>query len=200
MDNGDGSATLYFSPDGLTWSGTLALAPNPEIVQNPEVVHPDFQHEDHRGRILSYDDKSVPIRFVKTNISPSRKNVLRGIHVSDCYKLAYCPYGQIYVVVVDCREGETFGKWEAHIVWEKHPVQILVPPNFGLAHYVLSDWAVFEYRWSTPYDGKEQKTFAWNEPKFNIPWPLEHIVDAQTGESRIVEPILSDRDKNAPHL
>jgi dTDP-4-dehydrorhamnose 3,5-epimerase len=54
----------------------------------------------------------------------------------------------------------------------------------------LSEVAIFNYKWS--YSGKypdvdEQFTLRWDDDRININWPVK-------------EPILSERDKNAPLL
>jgi dTDP-4-dehydrorhamnose 3,5-epimerase len=49
-------------------------------------------------------------------------------------------------------------------------------------HLIVSDWAMFHYNQSEYYtDGKNQFTVRWNDPRFNIVWP-------------ITDPILSPRD------
>ena len=121
--------------------------------------------------------------FPKHNFSVSYKNVLRGIHVSDCFKLAYCPFGSIYLVAVDCRgENKDFGKWEAFEVNGDNLKMILIPPGFGLAHLVRSQVAVLYYHWSDTFDGEKQLSYHYKS--FGISWP-------------IVVPILSQRDKDA---
>jgi dTDP-4-dehydrorhamnose 3,5-epimerase len=63
---------------------------------------------------------------------------------------------------------------------------VLVPPNFANGHYVLTEQAIFFYKWS--YDGeypdvKDQFSILWNDPNLNINWPCD-------------SPILSHRDKD----
>ena len=67
---------------------------------------------------------------------------------------------------------------------------ILVPPNFLNGHLVLSENCVFFYKWA--YEGEypdvnDQFSIRWNDPILKINWPIS-------------EPILSERDKNAPFI
>lgn len=147
--------------------------------------------KDFRGQFVeTYNEKlyrknGIKIRFVEDDISVSRKNVLRGIHgyLDKTWRLVSCLYGKIYFVVVNCKENsKDFGKWQSFILSDKKREQILVPPGYGMAYFVLSDWTVFHYKQSTYYDSKKQFTYKWNDPRFKIKWPIKN-------------PILSKRDK-----
>ena len=66
-------------------------------------------------------------------------------------------------------------------------VSILVPPGYLNGHLVLSEQAVFHYKWS--YEGNypdvnDQKSVNPLDPKLNIDWLSDN-------------PILSDRDRKA---
>jgi len=126
------------------------------------------------------------VEFIQDNYSVSSKNVLRGIHGDPkTWKLIQCPMGKIYVVIVNCDENSpNFGKWQSFDLSETNKHQILVPPMYGTSHLVLSDRAMFSYKQSTYYDPKNlrQFTYRFDEPRFNIWWPVKH-------------PILSKRDE-----
>jgi dTDP-4-dehydrorhamnose 3,5-epimerase len=169
------------------------------------VLEPEFRYKDHRGEIICpFElDKLWPFipgpthlrphSFPKQNFSHSRKGVLRGIHVSpERWKLAYVPLGCVKAVAVDCRAEEpTFGQWESVTLSEFDRNMLLVPPNFGLAHLVLSSEAVFFYHWSGDFDGDSQKTYRWDDPRFAIDW------SAALEMFHIKSPILSGRDAGA---
>lgn len=130
-----------------------------------------------------FSDAGKPITFVQDNISVSKQNVLRGIHGDDkTWKLVSCLYGKIYFVVVDCREHlKSFGVWQAFTLSDNNRHQMLIPPQFGNAHLVMSNQAIFYYKLSEYYDLGSQFTYHWNDPRFNIWWPIQ-------------SPILSLRD------
>ena len=147
---------------------------------------------DHRGTYLNLWTKHGVDLFTGTwmedDISISEKNVLRGLHGDNrTWKLICCPFGEIYVVVVDNnKDSKHYKKWLSFDIGESNPIQLLIKPKFGLGHLVLSDKTAFFYKQSQLYLGMEnQFTLRWNDPSLSIVWPID-------------SPILSDRDKNAP--
>ena len=146
-------------------------------------------HEDFRGRNISiyneqeYAANGIPTKFVEDKISTSFRNVLRGIHRDpDTWKLITCLYGRIYLAVVNCNEqSPQFGKWLPFTLTSENHLQVLVPPEYGNAHLVLSEQAVFHYKWSDYYHPERQFRYRYDDPRFNIYWPVKN-------------PILSPRD------
>jgi len=146
--------------------------------------------EDHRGEYVEtyneelYKKNGIDVKFVQDDISVSTKNVLRGIHGdSETWKLISCLYGKFYLVVVNCDvDSENFGKWQSFVLSDVNRSQVLVPPKYGNAHLILSEKAIFHYKQSTYYDPTKQFTYKWDDPKFNIWWPIKN-------------PILSQRDE-----
>lgn len=132
----------------------------------------------------SYSENGININFIEDDISISKKNILRGIHVdSKAWKLVSCIYGKIFVVIVNGDEkSKNFGKWQGFTLSEKDKIQILVPPKYGCSYLVLSDKAYFSYKQSAYYDPKRQNTYKWDDLRFKIKWPVKN-------------PILSARDK-----
>ena len=151
--------------------------------------------EDYRGEYIEtyneelYQKNGINIKFIQDDISISTKNVLRGIHGdSETWKLISCLYGKFYLMVVNCDvNSENFGKWESFVLSDVNRLQVLVPPKYGNAHLILSDKAIFHYKQSTYYNPEKQFTYKWNEPKFNIWWPINN-------------PILSQRDEEGPYV
>ena len=152
------------------------------MIEGVRILEPQFTFRDERGRIVNPYESGWP----KVNISVSKKNVLRGIHVSDGIdKLAMCVSGEIYLVVVDCRiRSGSFCQWQAWTLRGEEPLMVYVPRGCGLAHLVLSDEAVFYYAWSDKFDGLAQRSFRFDDPKFGITWP---------GNPKLF--ILSERDR-----
>jgi len=146
--------------------------------------------EDARGQFIEtyneefYKEKGINVDFVQDDIAISTKNVLRGIHGDNkTWKLISCLYGKLYFVVVNCdKDSKDFGKWQDFILSDENRQQILLPPKHGNAYLVLSENTIFSYKQSTYYDSKGQFSYKWNDPRFNIKWPIKN-------------PILSKRDK-----
>lgn len=162
---------------------------NKTNLQGVLLIKPDV-FEDFRGQYIElynealFAENGIDAKFVQDDISVSSRHVLRGIHGDrETWKLISCLHGMFYFVVVNCNESsKDFGRWQGFTLSEKNRQQVLVPPLFGNAHLVMSDEAVFHYKQTTYYDPSKQFTFKWNDPKFNIWWPIRN-------------PILSQRDE-----
>jgi dTDP-4-dehydrorhamnose 3,5-epimerase len=133
-----------------------------------------------------YFGKGITVDFVEQDFSFSKKNVLRGLHGDEkTFKMVCCPFGAFCLAVVNYdRSSSYFCKWETFFVTDENGLQILIPPKHLNGHLVLSEkGAIFHYNQSEYYSGREnQWSVRWNDPRFNIPWP-------------ITNPILSDRDR-----
>ncbi len=164
----------------------------PEVI----VIEPDV-HKDDRGFFLeSYQEKKyqkggIDLRFIQDNHSNSVKNTLRGLHAQIKQtqgKLIRVIEGEVFDVAVDIRpKSPTFKEWVSVTLSQKNFKQIYIPPGFAHGFYVLSDNAQFEYKCTAYYDPTDELTILWSDPDINIAWPS-------------TEPILSEKDKNAPVL
>ncbi len=127
--------------------------------------------------------------FIEHDISTSKKGVLRGIHYSpDCWKLYQCFYGEMFYNIVNCDESDIeFGKSETFLITDKNHYQLLKHPRYGAGFYALTD-CVLHYMQTEYYDSTNpnQKTFMWNDPRFNLWWPTH-------------TPILSKRDEQGKY-
>ena len=157
------------------------------IFPEVKIFQPD-SFEDFRGELYTlFKQEEHELVFNHDKVSVSRQNVLRGMHGdSKSWKLITCLSGVVYLVVVDNRpESSNYLKWDSIVLSETNRKQVLIPPMFANGHLVLSNTAVFFYKWSYPGeypDVKDQFTLKWNDSKVNIHWPID-------------SPILSKRDK-----
>lgn len=126
------------------------------------------------------------LSFVQDNLSFSKRGVIRGMHFQSTpgqAKLITVISGTIYDVFVDIRpDSETFGQWEALEL--KQGQQLLIPVGFAHGFAVLDD-AHLLYKMSSFYHPETEKGFRYDDPEVGIKWPFE-------------DPILSERDRNAP--
>ena len=156
------------------------------------IIEPPTMFEDFRGAYIEtynekiYNDAGIAVKFVQDDISVSSRGVLRGIHGdAKTWKLVSCLYWSFYLVIVNCdRESNDFGKWDSFSLSDSNRLQVLAPPGHGVAHLIMSEKAIFHYKQSTYYDRESQFTYRWDDPVFDICWPIEN-------------PILSDRDAEA---
>ena len=150
------------------------------------LIKPDV-FEDFRGQYVEtyneelYRKNGIDIKFIQDDISVSTKNVLRGIHGdNETWKLISCLYGKFYFVVVNCdSNSKDFGKWQSFVLSDRNRLQVLIPPKYGNAHLVLSDMTIFHYKQSNYYNPSKQFTHKWNDPKFNIWWPIKNPIVSQ---------------------
>ena len=162
----------------------------------PEVIiyENDF-FKDERGElwtVYNQNEFTPALNFNHDKIAVSKHNVLRGLHGdSKSWKLITCLSGTINLVVVDYRpKSNNYLKWDSIILSDLNKKSVLIPPQFANGHLVLSNQAIFYYKWS--YEGKypdvqDQFSLNWADPKLNINW-------------NITNPILSDRDKNSKFI
>lgn len=152
--------------------------------------------DDNRGYFFEsfqqerYAEKGMAA-FVQDNISRSKRNSLRGLHYQIPHaqgKLVWVIRGSIWDIVVDIRlSSPTFGKWFGMTLSDENHMQLYIPPGFAHGFCVLSDEADFYYKCTDYYKPLCEHGIAWNDPRLNIPWPVQN-------------PILSPKDENYPSL
>lgn len=153
------------------------------------LIKPDV-FEDYRGQYIElysrklYSEAGISQVFIQDDISTSSRGVLRGLHGDlETWKLVSCLEGRFYLVVLNYDEkSPNFGKWQGFTLSETNRHQVLIPPLHGNGHVVMSERAIFHYKQTTDYDPTKQFTVRWDDPRFNIWWPVKN-------------PILSQRDE-----
>ncbi|GAB6189636.1 dTDP-4-dehydrorhamnose 3,5-epimerase [Marinitoga arctica] len=152
--------------------------------------------ETYSKKILK--EKGIKIDFVQDNHSYSaNKGTLRGIHYQNYpmaqTKLIRCTKGKILDIAVDLRKGSpTYKKWIAIELTEENKKQLLIPKGFGHGFLTLTDNVEVQYKVDEYYSKEHDRSIKYNDPEINIDWNLEKY--------GIKEPILSEKDKNAPYL
>jgi len=152
---------------------------------------------DNRGEFYEawnrsrYVDAGLDVSFVQSNISVSRRGVLRGLH-SQCPnpqgKLISVQHGRIWDVIVDARPGSpTYLRWEGFDLSSENHRQLWVPTGFLHGFLAIEEGTVVNYLVTAPYDAAGDLSVIWNDPQLGIEWPLEEIG----------EPILSGKDAAA---
>ncbi len=152
-------------------------------------------HGDERGFFLEsynrdrYHGAGIDLEFVQDNHSRSKRGTLRGLHYQaqpGQAKLMRVGAGRIFDVAVDIRVGSsTLGQWEGVYLDAEEHAQLLIPVGFAHGFCVVSDSADVLYKVSSVYDSATERTLSWCDPDIAIDWP-------------VTDPILSDRDRNAP--
>jgi dTDP-4-dehydrorhamnose 3,5-epimerase len=158
-------------------------------LQGVLAITPPTNFEDFRGSYVEtynrelFHAAGLTQDFIQDDISTSSRGVLRGIHGDGkTWKLISCLYGTFYFVVVNNDpKSDQYKKSISFTLSDRNRLQILIPPNFGNGHLVLSNEAIFHYKQTTTYDRSSQFTIKWNDPDYGIWWPT-------------TSPILSARD------
>lgn len=164
----------------------------------PEVLmlEPE-RHDDARGSFMELwrRDKlaaaGIRADFVQTNLTTSRKGVLRGLHFQEPNaqdKLIAVLSGAIFDVAVDIRRGSPyFGRWAGIELSAANRKQLWIPRGFAHGLCVLTDEAQVQYGCTDYYAPANDRTIRWDDPAIGVAWPVK-------------KPILSAKDEAAPLL
>lgn len=141
-------------------------------------------HEDHRGTFTETHKDSdmktfgLPERFVQSNVSISKKGVIRGLHaqkVNPQGKLIRCLSGKILDVIVDARpDSPTFGAiFQQHLGGDKtRDLAIYAPPGCLHGFCAIEDNSTVLYHCTTEYDPVSDGGVSPFDPRLNIQWPV----------------------------
>lgn len=173
-----------------TLEGVLRIQPEAFEDFRGEYVE-TFNEKTYMGEIAKnlkgtrYNKQARLIHFVEDDISTGSRGVLKGIHGdTKTWKLVQCLFGKFYLVVLNYdKSSKDYGKWEAFTLSDKNRMQILVPPLYGNGHLVLSEFDMYHYKQSEYYDPKSQFTVRWNDPRFEIWWPIKHPIASLRDET-----------------
>ena len=153
--------------------------------------------KDDRGYFLEtfnikrYHEAGLHHDFVQDNLSISRKDTLRGLHLQNPNpqgKLVMVLSGAVLDAAVDVRIGSpTFGRQIAVVLDDRTHRQLWIPRGFAHGFLVLSEQATFLYKCDALYDRGSEMSIRWNDPDINIDWGVER-------------PLLSEKDAAAPFL
>jgi len=140
--------------------------------------------EDDRGWFLEIRrDSLLPRRTVQTNVSFSRRGVIRGLHYHERGQddLFVCLTGMARVVVLDRESGERF----TLDIGEENPVGVYIRGQLAHGFEALTD-LLFCYHVTEEYDPADPD-------EHGIPWDDDRVRDLWSTQS----PILSERDRTS---
>ncbi len=141
-------------------------------------------YTDERGWFLEVRrDSALPKRTVQTNVSFSRRGVIRGLHYHERGQddLFTCLSGTARVVVLDRETGAVYSE----DIGEENPVAVYVPGHLAHGFEALTD-LVFCYHVTEEYDpaDPDEHGVPWDDPR------VRHLWSTRT-------PILSPRDASS---
>lgn len=114
------------------------------------------------------------------NSLTGRKGTLRGMHYqlapSAEVKVVRCISGALYDVILDLRpQSPTFGKWFGATLSAENRLMMYCPRGFAHGFITLEENTEAFYLVSDPYAPQLERGVRYNDPAFNIEWPLEPL-------------------------
>lgn len=129
--------------------------------------------------------------IVQINNSLSKdRGTLRGIHYQldpkAETKIVRCIQGALFDVIVDLRRNsDSFGKWFGTELTDDNRRMMYIPKGFGHGFITLKENTEALYLVTEFYAPDFERGIRWNDPYFNIEWPIDPVV-------------ISEKDKNHP--
>lgn len=163
-----------------------------------KILEPDV-FGDHRGWFMeTWSQKKlaelgINLTFVQDNQSfTAKKGTLRGIHFQNGewsqVKLVRVVAGAVIDVAVDLRKGSpTYLQWVGVELSAENKRQLLIPRGFGHGFVTLTDNVEFVYKVDNDYNKESDRSVRFDDPQIGVDWGVS-------------DPVLSDKDKNAPFL
>ncbi len=137
-----------------------------------------------------FEANGLNANIVQVNTSLSyKKGTLRGLHYQknpyEETKLIRCTKGAIFDVIIDLRPNSpTFKNWFGIELNESNHKMLYVPEKFAQGFITLEDNSEITYFATQFYESGYDCGLRYNDPQFNIKWPLSATV-------------ISPKDKNA---
>ena len=142
-------------------------------------------NEDPRGFFTRvFCQKEMKKRNINTNIVQinnsfsKKKGTTRGFHFQKGkyseQKIIRCIKGKLLNVIIDLRKkSSTFCKYTSIILDSKKRNMSVVPTGFANSIQTLNDNTEMLYFSSNYYNPRYERGILWNDPYFNIKWPLK---------------------------
>ena len=133
----------------------------------------------HEMELLDFDENA-------------QKGTLRGIHFQQSpmaqAKIVRVTRGAVMDVAVDLRKGSpTYLQWVSVELRAENKRQFYIPRGFGHGFVALTDDVNFCYKVDNLYSKECDRSIRFDDPAIGVEWGVS-------------EPVLSDKDKNAPLL
>ena len=129
-----------------------------------------------------FAEQGLPAQFAQVNHAGSvKKGTLRGMHYQlppkAETKIVSVVRGAVWDVILDLRPGSaTFGEHAAAELSADNGKMMCVPKGFAHGYISLTDDAEIIYFVDEYYAPELERGIRWDDPAFNIPWPLAPAV------------------------
>jgi len=147
------------------------------------LITPDFI-DDERGFFArtfchqEFQEYGLNINIVQCNISFNvRKGTVRGMHYQMPphaeAKVIRCTAGAIVDVIIDLRpDSPTFKQWFSIELNDKNHQMLYVPEGFAHGYQTIAPRTEIFYQVSNFYHPASERGIRWDDPAFEIKWPL----------------------------
>ena len=162
----------------------MALSIEKTPIKGLIIIHPHV-FEDERGYFIKdfersfYAENDLPVDFLETNESKSKKGTIRGLHFQQRFsqgKLIRVIKGAVYDVAVDLRfDSPTFGKWMGLELSEHNHDILYIPDGFAHGFLALEDDSIFSYKCTNKYAPEFDSGVLYNDPEIGIEWPVDRV-------------------------
>jgi dTDP-4-dehydrorhamnose 3,5-epimerase len=166
------------------------------IIPGAKVIDPT-PLTDHRGRFMrawctrEFADQGLDFLPVQANMGFSiRKGTIRGMHFQEApaleAKLVRCTRGSIFDVVLDLRPASpSYGQWYGTELSAENGRMLYLPELCAHGYQTLEDDSEMHYMASQFYTPQAARGVRYDDPAFDIRWPL-------------VPTVVSEQDSNWP--
>ena len=130
--------------------------------------------------------------FIQSSLSFNKsKGTMRGLHLQTSpreeVKIIQCLSGKIYDVILDLRpSSKTFKKWQSFELSLEKLEALYVPGGCAHGFITLTNDVLIQYRMNENFFPEFQIGVRWDDPTFDIKWPLKPVT-------------ISSRDENFPN-
>ncbi|MFA6435942.1 MAG: dTDP-4-dehydrorhamnose 3,5-epimerase [Candidatus Gracilibacteria bacterium] len=135
------------------------------------------------------ESHGIEFNIAQTNLTLTlKKGTIRGMHFQSEpkaeAKIVQCLKGSIYDVAIDLRKNSpTYSQWVTEELTGDNKKMLYIPKGCAHGLQTLTDDCEVSYLMSEFYSPEHSKGVSWNDPFFNIQWPVKN-------------PSLSEKDKN----
>jgi dTDP-4-dehydrorhamnose 3,5-epimerase len=155
------------------------------------------RHKDDRGWFArawcreAFATQGLSVDLAQCNLSHNaRRGTLRGMHFQAAphaeAKLVRCVAGTVHDVVLDLRpESPTYKQSYATELSAANGRAVFMPEGIAHGFQTLADDSTLFYQMSTAYMAEAATGVRWNDPAFQIDWPL-------------ADPLVNERDQAFP--
>lgn len=145
---------------------------------------------DDRGEFYeNFNILNFDYQIKQSNISISKKNVLRGIHYQINQPIGYIitvVKGSVFDFAIDLRKkSKNFLKKYSFNLSDRKDQNLYIPAGFGHAFLCLSEYCILNYLCDENYNFENERGINCFDKTFNINWPVKDV-------------IINDRDKKFP--